>query len=91
VGIICIRRHINLFLALSKSLSGGGGSKEGGSVKKEKKKAEKAEKKKEEKPAEPVNEVHEVELDETELALAAEPKSKDPFDALPKGCVGGVF
>lgn len=25
------------------------------------------------------------ELDETELALAAEPKSKDPFDALPKG------
>ncbi|XP_021913241.1 elongation factor 1-gamma [Zootermopsis nevadensis] len=24
-------------------------------------------------------------LDETELALAAEPKSKDPFDALPKG------
>jgi len=54
-------------------------------VKKEKKKAEKAEKKKEEKPAEPVNEVNETELDETELALAAEPKSKDPFDALPKG------
>jgi hypothetical protein len=26
-------------------------------------------------------------LDETELALAAEPKSKDPFDALPKGWV----
>ncbi|KAL1138404.1 hypothetical protein AAG570_008468, partial [Ranatra chinensis] len=25
------------------------------------------------------------ELDETELALAAEPKSKDPFEALPKG------
>jgi elongation factor 1-gamma len=70
---------MNLFLALSKSISGGGG-KEGGSVKKEKKKAEKAEKKKEEKPAEPVEE-----LDETELALAAEPKSKDPFEALPKG------
>lgn len=67
------------FQALSKSISGGGG-KEGGSVKKEKKKAEKAEKKKEEKPAEPVEE-----LDETELALAAEPKSKDPFEALPKG------
>ncbi|PSN40607.1 Elongation factor 1-gamma [Blattella germanica] len=42
---------------------------------------EKAEKKKEEKPpAEPAEE-----LDETELALASEPKSKDPFDALPKG------
>lgn len=52
-------------------------------MKKEKKKAEKAEKKKEEKPAEP------EELDETELALAAEPKSKDPFEALPKGWVGG--
>nr|BAN20579.1 elongation factor 1 gamma [Riptortus pedestris] len=37
----------------------------------------KEKKKKEEEPAE--------ELDETELALAAEPKSKDPFDALPKG------
>ena len=80
--IIHVRHHMNLFLALSKSVSGG---KEGGSVKKEKKKAEKAEKKKEEKPAEPVNEVNEMELDETELALAAEPKSKDPFDALPKG------
>jgi elongation factor 1-gamma len=44
------------------------------------KKATQAEKKKEEKPAEPAEE-----LDETELALAAEPKSKDPFDALPKG------
>jgi len=69
---------MELFLALTKS--GGGGGKEGGSVKKEKKKADKAEKKKEEKPAEPAEE-----LDETELALAAEPKSKDPFDALPKG------
>lgn len=27
----------------------------------------------------------EEELDETELALAAEPKSKDPFESLPKG------
>jgi elongation factor 1-gamma len=44
------------------------------------KKVTQAEKKKEEKPAEPAEE-----LDETELALAAEPKSKDPFDALPKG------
>jgi len=69
----------------SKSLNGSGGGKEGGNVKKEKKMSEKAEKKKEEKPAEPVNEVNEMELDETELALAAEPKSKDPFDALPKG------
>jgi elongation factor 1-gamma len=71
-----------MFLALTKSGGGGGsGSKEGSIVKKEKKKAEKTEKKKEEKPAEPLVE----ELDETELALAAEPKSKDPFDALPKG------
>ncbi|XP_069687245.1 elongation factor 1-gamma [Periplaneta americana] len=67
------------FQAASKSAGGGG--KDGGSAKKEKKKAEKAEKKKEEKPAaEPAEE-----MDETELALAAEPKSKDPFDALPKG------
>ncbi|KAJ9593304.1 hypothetical protein L9F63_015124 [Diploptera punctata] len=58
-----------------------GSGKEAGSAKKEKKKSEKAEKKKEEKPpAEPADE-----LDETELALAAEPKSKDPFEALPKG------
>jgi len=71
------------FQVLSKSLSGSSGSKEGGSVKKEKK-AEKAERKMEEKPAEPVNEVNEMELDETALALAAEPKSKDPLDALLK-------
>ena len=40
--------------------------------------SEKAEKKKEEKLAEPVNEVNEMELDETELVLAAGLKSKDP-------------
>lgn len=70
------------FQAATKT-GGGGGVKETGAAKKDKKKekGEKAEKKKEEKPpAEPAEE-----LDETELALAAEPKSKDPFDALPKG------
>lgn len=40
-------------------------------------KPKKADKKSESEPAE--------ELDEAELALAAEPKSKDPFDSLPKG------
>lgn len=43
--------------------------------------AAKKEKAKKEKPAaEPAED-----LDEAELALAAEPKSKDPFDAMPKG------
>ncbi|XP_067011749.1 elongation factor 1-gamma [Anabrus simplex] len=59
---------------------GSAATKDPGSAKKDKKK-EKVEKKKEEKPApEPAED-----LDETELALAAEPKSKDPFEALPKG------
>lgn len=40
----------------------------------------KEQKKKEEKPKEEVEE-----MDETEAALAAEPPSKDPFDAFPKG------
>ena len=59
----------------------------GGAAKDSKKKEEKKEKKpqppkekKAEKPAEPAEEA-----DETELALAEEPKSKDPFDLLPKG------
>lgn len=62
------------------------------SAKKDKKKEEKVtenakpkeepkeQKKKEEKPKEEVEE-----MDETEAALAAEPPSKDPFDAFPKG------
>jgi len=52
-----------------------------GSVKKEEKKVGKEEKKKEkkEKPKE------EEELDAAEQALLEEPKSKDPFDELPKG------
>lgn len=45
--------------------------------KKDKKKEEKKDKKKEEEPVE--------EADAAELALAAEPKSKDPFDFMPKG------
>ncbi|KAG5670451.1 hypothetical protein PVAND_000715 [Polypedilum vanderplanki] len=62
----------------------GGGAQQ--KEKKEKEKKEKqpqqpaAEKKKKEKEAEPAEE-----MDEAELALAAEPKSKDPFDSLPKG------
>jgi len=56
---------------------GGGAQKE--APKKEKKPAEPkpAKKKEEEEPKE--------ELDAAELALLAEPKSKDPFDSLPKG------
>lgn len=49
--------------------------------KKEKKQAPKKEAPKKEKEAPPPAE----ELDPTEEALATEPKSKDPFDALPKG------
>lgn len=49
--------------------------------KKEKKKEVKKEAPKKEAPP-PAEE-----LDPTEEALAAEPKSKDPFDSLPKGCV----
>lgn len=51
-------------------------------------KAQKKDEKKEKKPA-PAKKEKEVEpaeeLDEAELALAAEPKSKDPFDTMPKG------
>lgn len=57
----------------------------GGSAKKEDKKAAKPEKKKEEKPK-PKKEVEEPEeLDAAEQALLEEPKSKDPFDEMPKG------
>ncbi len=49
--------------------------------KKEKKPQPKKETPKKEKEEAPPAE----ELDPTEEALAAEPKSKDPFDALPKG------
>lgn len=45
--------------------------------KKEKKQAKKEAPKKEEEPAD--------DLDPTELALAAEPKAKDPFSLLPAG------
>lgn len=57
----------------------GGGAQKEAAPKKEKKPAEPkpAKKKEEEEPKE--------ELDAAELALLAEPKSKDPFDALPKG------
>merc|ERR1712071_704474 len=54
--------------------------KVGGQVKDKK---EKKEKKKEEKK--PAPKVEPVELDPAEEALSLEPKSKDPFDALPKG------
>lgn len=48
--------------------------------------AAKPAKEKKEKPAAAKKEAEPVEeLDEAELALAAEPKSKDPFDLMPKG------
>ncbi|CAH1402744.1 unnamed protein product, partial [Nezara viridula] len=60
----------------------GGGDQAGGKKdkKKEKEGQSQNEQKKAEKAAEPAEE-----MDEAELALASEPKSKDPFDALPKG------
>jgi len=58
----------------------------GGSAAPAKKADEKKDKKKEEKKPQPKKEVEpEEELDAAEAALAAEPKSKDPLDALPKG------
>lgn len=51
-------------------------------------KEKKEEKKKEPKQKEVKKEKEESEEpDETELALAQEPKSKDPFEAFPKGLV----
>jgi elongation factor 1-gamma len=47
--------------------------------------APKKEKKKEEKPAAKKEAEPEEELDAAEAALLAEPKTKDPFDAMPKG------
>jgi elongation factor 1-gamma len=66
-----------------KEVTGGqaGGKDKKADDKKEKKKDEKKpQPKKQEKAAEPAEE-----MDEAEAALAAEPKSKDPLDALPKG------
>jgi len=61
--------------------------KVGGNVKNEDKKAAKPEKKKEEKPKQLKKEEKEEieELDAAEQALLEEPKSKDPFDEMPKG------
>lgn len=59
-------------------------------------KANAGKEKKEKKPPQPKKETAkkdkeapppEEELDPTEAALAAEPKSKDPFDSLPKGYI----
>ncbi|XP_065159426.1 elongation factor 1-gamma isoform X2 [Atheta coriaria] len=53
---------------------------------KDNKKEQKKEEKKEQKKATPKKEKEpEEEMDAAEAALAAEPKSKDPFDSLPKG------
>lgn len=60
----------------------------GGSSKKEDKKASKDEKKKEkkeEKPKPKKEEEEPEELDAADAALLEEPKSKDPFDEMPKG------
>jgi len=60
--------------------------KASGNVKKDDQKAVKAEKKKEEKPKPKKEEKEEVEeMDAAEQALLEEPKSKDPFDEMPKG------
>jgi len=58
----------------------GAGKDKKADEKKEKKKEEKKPQPKKEKEVEPVEE-----LDAAEAALAAEPKAKDPLDALPKG------
>lgn len=65
------------FLYQLKYFSGKGKKKE--EKKQEKKQQPKKETPKKEKEPEP------EELDETETILAAEPKSKDPFDLMPKG------
>lgn len=57
-----------------------GGAKAGKESKKEEKKD-----KKEKKPAPKKEPEPEEELDAADAALAAEPKDKDPFAALPKG------
>lgn len=64
------------FSSLTVSFSGGKG--------KEPKKEEKKEKK-EKKPTPKKEKEPEEELDAADAALAAEPKQKDPFEALPKG------
>jgi len=63
------------------------GSLKGGQQQKEAKKDKKKEKETKKEPTPSKKEVKKEaeELDETELALAAERKSKDPFEALPKG------
>lgn len=65
----------------------GGGEGDAPGAKKDKKKEKKEEKKKEEKPAKKQKKEEEPaeEMDEAELAMAAEPKAKDPFAAMPKG------
>lgn len=61
-------------------------AKVGGSSKKDDKKKEpKPEKKKEEKPKAKKEEEEPEEMDAAEAALLEEPKSKDPFDEMPKG------
>lgn len=68
---------MNIYLAHS-----GGKGDQGQGGKKKEKKQEKKEPEKKEKEVEPKEE-----MDAADEALAAEPKSKDPFDALPKGQV----
>lgn len=64
------------------------GGKDCGSAKKEKKKEKSCgDKSQKETPKKEVPPPQEEELDPTESALAEEPKSKDPFEALPKGYV----
>jgi elongation factor 1-gamma len=70
------------FAEFQAKLGGGAAAKD--AKKKEEKKEKKEQKPKEKKAEKPAAEPVE-EADATELALAEEPKSKDPFDSLPKG------
>jgi elongation factor 1-gamma len=63
----------------------GGDGDQAPAGKKDKKKEKKEDKKKEEKPKAAKEPEPAEEMDEAELALAAEPKAKDPFAAMPKG------
>uniref|UniRef100_A0A1B6LWB6 Elongation factor 1-gamma n=1 Tax=Graphocephala atropunctata TaxID=36148 RepID=A0A1B6LWB6_9HEMI len=68
------------FAEVQAATKGGAATKESGKKEKKDKKPQPEKKEKKEKEPEP-----EEELDLAEEALAAEPKSKDPFDELPKG------
>ncbi|XP_050296047.1 elongation factor 1-gamma isoform X2 [Anthonomus grandis grandis] len=65
--------------------AGGAPSGDGKNKKKEEKKQQQQQEKKEKPKKETPKKEPEEEMDAAEAALAAEPKSKDPFDSMPKG------